>query len=115
MSQENVEVVRAAMAAWNSGDMAAVRGLLDPDLVLRPPEGWPNPGPFVGVAAAMREWEQLRAVWNAKGLEPVNEFDDVGDHVLVRAKWHTAAVGPKANMEMTILYTLRNGRISVNE
>ena len=35
MSQENVEIVRAAYEAWNSGDMDAVRELYDPDVVMR--------------------------------------------------------------------------------
>ena len=42
MSQENVELVRAAYAAWNAGDMDAMRELVDPDIIWRPPEGWPS-------------------------------------------------------------------------
>ena len=33
MSQENVEVVRAAFEAWNRGDMDALRELYDPDVM----------------------------------------------------------------------------------
>ncbi len=35
MSQENVEVAKAAYAAWNTGDMDAFRELCDPDIVMR--------------------------------------------------------------------------------
>ena len=115
MSQENMDVVRAAMAAWNEGEMSALRDLLDRDMVLRPPEGWPEPGPYVGVEAAMREWEQLREIWKADAIEPIGEFTQVADHVLVRARWRTAGSGPKGDMEMTIVYTLRGGRIFLNE
>jgi ketosteroid isomerase-like protein len=45
MSQENVEIVRAHFAAWNEGDMDAVRELYDPDVVVRTVEDWPEPGP----------------------------------------------------------------------
>jgi len=55
MSQENVRVVRAAFEAWNAGDMDALRDLHDPDVVLRPPDGWPEAGPFIGREAAMRQ------------------------------------------------------------
>jgi hypothetical protein len=48
MSQENVEVVQAALAAWNAGEMDALRELYDPGAIVRAPEGWPEPGPFVG-------------------------------------------------------------------
>ena len=58
MSQENVEIVRAAFEAWNAGDMDALRELYDPDVIVRTPEGWPEPGPFVGREAVMRQFEQ---------------------------------------------------------
>jgi len=54
MSQENVKVVRAAFEAWNAGDMDAFRELLAPDVISRSPDGWPEPGPYVGREAVMR-------------------------------------------------------------
>ena len=54
MSQENVEIVRATFEAWNAGDMDAFRELQDPDVIARAPEGWPEPGPFVGRERLMR-------------------------------------------------------------
>ena len=44
MSQENVEVVRGIFAAWNTGDMDALRDLYDPEVIVRAPKGWPEPG-----------------------------------------------------------------------
>ena len=35
MSQQNVEVVKAAFEAWNAGDMDALRDLCDPDVLSR--------------------------------------------------------------------------------
>jgi ketosteroid isomerase-like protein len=64
VSQENVKVVRALFEAWNAGDMGAVRDLYDPDVIVRAPEGWPEPGPFVGREAVMRQWEQQRDTWD---------------------------------------------------
>ncbi len=52
MSQENVEVVKATLEAWNAGDMDASRQI-----------------------------------------------------------WHGAGQGPEANMEMTVVFTVRKGRI----
>jgi ketosteroid isomerase-like protein len=34
MSQENVELVRAAYAAWNAGDMGALCELYDPGAII---------------------------------------------------------------------------------
>jgi len=115
MSQENVEVVKAALAAWNTGDMNAVRHLLDAGAILRPPEGWPEPGPYVGQDAVMREWAQVRETWNADAVEPISDFIHAADRVVVRVIWRTAGRGPQPNIELTVVYTIRQGRILVNE
>jgi hypothetical protein len=36
MSQENMEIVKAALEAWNAGDMDGFRELYDPDAIVRP-------------------------------------------------------------------------------
>ena len=74
MSQENVEVVRATFEAWNAGDMDAVRELYDPDVSLRMPEGWPEPGPFVGRDAVMRQWKRQREAFDADTAVPISDF-----------------------------------------
>jgi uncharacterized protein len=109
MSRENVEVVRAGFEAWNAGDMDAYRELLDPDVVMRPPERWPEPGPFVGREAALREFEQARETWNVDVAEPIIDFIEVGNRVVVRMIWHGQGQGPAVNMEMSCIYAVRNG------
>ena len=115
MSQENVEIVRRALAAWNAGDMDAVRELHDPDVIVRYPEGWPEPGPFVGREAVMRQWEQQRETWDADALELISDFIDAADRVAVRFIWHGAGHGPESNMEFTGVYTVRKGKIVTME
>ena len=114
MSQENVEIVRAFFAAWNAGDMDAVRELYDPDVVSRPPEGWPEPGPFFGREAVMRQWEQQRETWDADALETVSIID-AADRVVVRQVWHGIGHGPESKLEFTAIYTLRKGRVFYQE
>jgi ketosteroid isomerase-like protein len=111
MSQENVDVVRAAYEAWNAGDMDAWAGFLAPDVISRPPDGWPEPGPFVGREAFVRWCEQLRETWDADALEPIGDFIDIGDRVAVRQIWRGAGSGPEANLEMTWFGTVRKGKI----
>jgi ketosteroid isomerase-like protein len=115
MSQENVEIVRAVFAAWNAGDMGSVRDLLNPDVVVRGPEGWPEPGPFVGREAVMREWEQLRETWDADALVPISDFLGDADHVVVRFIWRGAGYGPEASLEMTTVYTVRQRKVLYQE
>jgi ketosteroid isomerase-like protein len=115
MSQENVEIVRKAFEAWNAGDMDAFREFYDPDIIVRPPEGWPEPGPFVGREAVMGQWEQLRETWAADEVEPIGDFIDAADRVVVRQAWRGAGHGPSLNMEMTNVFMVRNGRIVYQE
>src|SRR3989442_13467570 len=107
MSQENVEIARAIFDTWNAGDMDAFNELLHPDVILRPPEGWPEPGPYVGQEAVMRQLEQLLATWDADATEPISDFVDAADRVVVRFIWRGAGHGPESNMEMTCVFTVR--------
>ena len=111
MSRENVDVVRAGLAAWNAGDMDAVRETHDPNVIARALEGWPEPGPFVGRDEVMRQYERLRAAWDADALEPISDFLDAGDRVIVRVILHGAGFGPEVNLECTIVYTVRERRV----
>jgi ketosteroid isomerase-like protein len=115
MSQENVEVVRRFYEAWNAGDMNALGELYDPDAVVRAPDGWPEPGPFVGREAVMRQFRQMRETWDADAGEPLSDFIDAGDRVVVRFVWRGAGHGPESTMEFTVVYTLREGRIAYQE
>jgi ketosteroid isomerase-like protein len=113
MSQENVEL--AGFEAWNAGDMDAYRELYDPDVIVRTPEGWPEPGPYIGRDAFMRWCQQLRETWDADALELISDFIDAGDRVAVRQIWRTAGHGPNANMEMTNVLTVRKRRVVFQE
>ena len=115
MSQQNVEVVRATFAAWNAGDMDAVRDRYDPDVIMRFPEGFPEPGPFVGREAVMRQWERQRETWDADALQLISDFIDAADRVAVRFIWRGAGRGPEFSMEFTGVYTVRKGKIRTIE
>jgi hypothetical protein len=43
-------------------------------------------------------------------VEPIS-FVDVGDRVVVRQIWRGIGRGPNANIDLTIICTLRHGRI----
>jgi ketosteroid isomerase-like protein len=115
MSQENVEIVKAGFEAWNAGDMNALGELYHPDVIMRMPEGWPEPGPYVGREAVMRAYEQLRGTWDADALEPISDFIGAADRVVARYFWRGAGYGPEANLELTAVYTLRNRKIVYQE
>src|SRR5688572_30500488 len=115
MSQENVNVVRAMLEAWNDRRMDAFRTLHDPDVaIMRFIEGWPEPGPVVGRDAVMDYFEAMRP-WADDTAEPVSDFIEAGGAVVVRIVWRTKTQGQEVGMEVTAVYTLRNARVFVIE
>ena len=111
MSQQNVEIAEALFDAWNAGDMDAVRELFAPDVVVRTPEGWPEPGPYVGRDAVMRQLEQNRGAWDADMIEPIKGFIGVADRVIGHYLWRGAGRGPETEFELTFVATVRDGKI----
>jgi ketosteroid isomerase-like protein len=69
----------------------------------------------VGRDAVMRYFAQVRETWDADTMEPIGEFTEVGDRVVVRVVWRGVGQGPDLNMEFTIVYTLREGRTFYQE
>src|SRR4029079_10854391 len=106
MSQENVEIVRRSFEVWNAGDMGALRELFDSGVIWRAAEGWPEPGPYAGREAVMRQVEQLRETWDSDSFELISDFIDLGDRVAVRVIWEGAGYGPASNIEATALDTV---------
>jgi len=115
MSQENVEVVRALFDTWNARDMDGLRELYAPNVIVRAPDGWPEPGPFVGRDAVLRQWNEMRETWKADVLEPAGDFIGSADRVVGRFVWRGAGHGPDTDLELTGVWTVRSGKIFETE
>ena len=111
MSEENVEIVRAASRAWNAGDMDVYREMHDPDVIVRPENNWPEPGPYIGREAVMRFYGQLRETFDADTIELTGEISHGADRVVARWIWHGQGYGPESNVEVTTIYAVRNGKV----
>ena len=105
-----MEIARRGFEAWNAGDMGAYAELFDTDAVVRPPARWPERGPFLG-RDAVRFLEQLRDAWDTDLVEPISDFVDAGDRVVMRLAWSGQGQGPAAVMEMSAVLTIRNGKV----
>jgi ketosteroid isomerase-like protein len=114
MSQENVEMVRAAVKAWAAGDVRRFAETLDPDVVMRTVEDWPEAGPHFGLEAVFRFFEQLRDTWDTGEMEEVSLID-AGDRVIARFRWHGVGRGPDASIDVTNIQTFRRGKVVMIE
>ena len=61
MSQENVEIVRRLVGAWNRGNIDTLLGFFDPDCEVTFPPEVPEPGDFVTVEGGR---ERLTLSWH---------------------------------------------------
>jgi ketosteroid isomerase-like protein len=110
MSQANVEIVRAVYEAWNAGSTDALRELIHPDIVMRSPKDWPEPGPFVGRDSVMRAVEQLPEPFDSDWQELVSDILDSGDRAVVRTVWHGVGRGPEMKQESTVVSPFAIGK-----
>jgi ketosteroid isomerase-like protein len=110
MSQENVEVVERAMAAYSNSE--PLEDLFDPEI-----EIWESPelpGEFVGTGYAnlARGRRTLRGLFEEWSIE-TEKFFDLGERVLVLIIFRAKGKGSGVPVEGPLAYlvTLRDGRI----
>ena len=79
MSQENLAIVRDTFGRFETND-PNFRDFShwDEDVVVTPPEGWPEGGEVRGLDAWRRQTERLRDSWEEARIE-IDEMDAVGD------------------------------------
>jgi ketosteroid isomerase-like protein len=112
MSQENVEIVRAAFAAWNRGDLDA---WLE---TFHPTAEWHTSGTFPGLEMAYfgrdgvtNFWQQFRAGWEEIFLD-VEEIIDRGEQVIVLFRFRAKGRdGIQVQRPQAICDTVREGRV----
>jgi ketosteroid isomerase-like protein len=113
MSQENVEVVRALLRAFDCGDYDAALTALDPEVEWQVP-----PGIAIGqevwrgreeVQSGFAEW--LKA-WDTFRFEPV-EFLDHEDHVVLTGMQFARGRGSGVDVELPTfhVFTVRAGKV----
>ena len=111
MSEENVEIARRAIGAWNAGDMDALHALYGPDAVYVTPPDWIG-GPWVGRDAVIEQFRELRDVWPDDSSFGDPEFWDGGDRVVVQIPFHTATRGLALSTDVAWVYTIHDGSIT---
>ena len=113
MSQENVEIVRAAFDAYFRGDMESVLRLMDPEIVVMQPPEVPDGRTLHGHAGVMEAIAAWPEQWDDYQLEIV-QIVDAGDNVVVRTHQRGRGKGSGVEVEDEIWFVagFRNGRIA---
>jgi hypothetical protein len=75
MSQENVEIVRQVIDAWNRNEQERASRFLDPDVILDATQRVVNPKTYAGIEGMRAMLADRDEVWDEFRLEP-NEFID---------------------------------------
>ena len=115
MSQENVEIVRKGLDAWNREDAmkAFVREQYAPDVTLYPFEDLADSHIRHGREESLSRWMELREPWERSELE-AEELVDAGDYVVADILIRAVMRGTEDEVEMRVglTYALRKGKIT---
>jgi ketosteroid isomerase-like protein len=115
MSQENVEVVRAFLDAYNRGELDVVFELCTPDVEGYPASVFPEPRPRFGRVAMKAFLEEIGSAWAEPPRYVLTEVVAVGDdRVLARGDWRGrgAASAIESSSEWSIVWTIRDRQIA---
>jgi ketosteroid isomerase-like protein len=112
MSQENVELLRSALAAYNERGPQAIVELIDPDFVAVIPSSLSvEPDSYRGVEGIRRYFELWSEVMDEVRFF-AKEFIDIGDRVVVpfRVVARARETGLEVDQHAVQVWTVRDGR-----
>ena len=112
MSQENVEIVRRLIEAWNRNEPDRVIGILDPGVVLDATRRLVNPKTYTGIQGMRRMLADSQEVWEEFRMEP-DELVDAGDRVVAIGRWVGKGKGSGIEVQQPVadVFTLHDGRV----
>jgi ketosteroid isomerase-like protein len=111
MSQENVELVLESIRRFRPEGLDEWAQLWHPDTRLTVPEGWPEPGPFIGLDAARQQFERMLDSFPAFRFEDVEIVVASGDWVVARYRIPArgAVSGLEADFNFAVAYRVEDG------
>ena len=111
MSQENLRIVRETFDRFDTNDPDFSHW--DKDVVVIPPEDWPEGGEIRGLDAWRRQIERLRDSWEDARIE-IDEMHSVGDErvlTIFRYVTHGRDRALAFDTTMGSIHTFRGGKI----
>jgi ketosteroid isomerase-like protein len=113
MSQENVEMLRAAVEAFNRRDLDGLRAVLAPDVQIVPMRAALEDTMYSGPDAAKQWFTAVEDSWENMSAE-VHEWRDVGERVLAlgRFRGRGRVSGADLDADAAAVARFRDGRIA---
>lgn len=112
MSQQNVEIVRRGLIAWQSGALGEMDRLVAPEAEWRPsPLSGASREVYVG-PEGFREWASEMTSRHTEVRNEIVEIRDLGDRVLVLGRVIERLEGEtRIDAQIAWLFELRDGRV----
>jgi ketosteroid isomerase-like protein len=109
---DNIAVVRESFEAWNENDWERLARAYDPEVIVDPPEVWPEGETSRGWEALRIEFERLKDSWEQERVE-VHNVSEIGERVLAEMDWiaQGKASGVSVTTPMWAVFALRDSRI----
>jgi ketosteroid isomerase-like protein len=117
VSQANLDLVQRAYEAWNRGDLEETFDLLNPDVEVSTPRGFPEAGTYRG-RDAVRQWmeEQLFPAFEHVRVEP-ERFLDAGEQVVVFVRYFgrgkASGIEVRGSIVDAHVVTVRDGKVQM--
>jgi ketosteroid isomerase-like protein len=112
MSQENVEIVQRAMAAYLGNDEGTVRRLVAPDIVISTRPDQPDVREHHGYDGMLRASAEWLEAWDEQSMEAARVWDaEDFVFVAVQESGRGKISGVPMEHESTFVYTLSQERI----
>lgn len=113
MSQENVEIARQALDAFNQRDRAAWLAVCDPDLEDIPPQDWPESRRTQGREAVWDLYVKNTELWEESHFQYFELIEGGNDKTVaeLRADVRGKASGAEVTWSFWQVGTLRNGKL----
>lgn len=112
MSQENVEIVRRGLEAFNRADWEGATAQFAQDVEWQPSSGWPDTTPHRGRESIRAFWAELSSTLEGFTAD-LDELFDAGDDVVafVRTRGRGRGSGMEVSREIGQVYTLSEGKV----